>query len=404
LNVPPPIVDSTRRGTEKNMTVRVGILTFHAANNFGAVLQTYATCRALEEFGCEPCVIDYRPSYFAAPPRPAGRRLLSMPTKVLRKLREGSFRTALGNVLRNRRFARFRRDFLPTTARVYWNAEQLRADPPDVDVCVCGSDQIWNVRLTDGRLDPSLFLDFAPRGVRRVAYAPSIGGFVFPEEYREAITALLKEFAALSGRENDLCTIIKQLAGRDAPMVLDPSLLVADYSPAIREPMRPPKRYIAVYPLDYSQPFVDSVQRVKTLLRLPVVNIGARPLPGADANRNSLGPSEWLGWMRRATFVCTNSFHGTAYSIILRRDFVTCPYLAHPVANARLATLLGQFGLGGRYIANAGELTDRTAAVQPVDYAAAEPLLQAAISRSRAYLKDAVLAARDATPERPSTA
>jgi hypothetical protein len=377
------------------MGLRVGILTFHAANNFGAVLQTYATCRALKELGFVPQVIDYRPCYSADSPPAPQSRFLQLPLKVLRKLRDRRLLASVGNVLRNRRFERFRRRFLPTTTRVYSSAEQLRATPPDVDVCVCGSDQIWNSRLTGGQLDPTLFLDFAPRGVRRVAYAPSIGGVIFPDDWREPIAALLREFAALSGRESDICTIIKQLVGRDAPLVVDPSMLVADYSPAIIEPHRGPKRYIAVYPLDYSQPFVNSVQRVRNVLSLPVVNIGTQPLPGADINRNCLGPSEWLGWLRRATFVCTNSFHGTTYSIIFRRDFVTCPYLTHPAANARLTTLLAQCDLKGRFVADAGQLTGGSVAIGPVDYDAAEPLLQAAIARSRRYLQDAVFGNHD---------
>lgn len=383
--------------------MRVGILTFHAANGFGAVLQTYAMCRTLEELGCVPCIIDYRPAFFSSPPQSAGQRLLWTSKKVLQKLWQRRLWTALGNVLRRRQFDRFRRDFLPTTDRVYWNAEELRADPPDVDVCVCGSDQIWNLNFWDGRVNPSFFLDFAPRGIRRVAYAPSIGGVVFPENCREAIAALLNEFAALSGRENDIVAVIKQLTGRDAPMVLDPSLLVADYSPVMRRPKRPPKRYIAVYPLDYSQQFVDCVQRVKTLLRLPVVNIGAKHLPGADIQHNTLGPSEWLGWMRDASFVCTNSFHGTAYSLIFRRNFLAFSFLIHPVANARMENILEQVGLSERFLTDAAQMTERSPCLQPVDYGAVEPLLQAAVSKSRNFLRDAVFADRDSTRERFST-
>jgi hypothetical protein len=385
--------------------MRVGILTFHAADSCGAVLQTYALCRTLEEFGCSPRVIDYRPAFISMPPKPLRQRPLEILEKVLRKLRHRQLGTALKSVLRRRRFARFRRDFLPTTDRVYWNIEELRADPPDVDVCVCGSDQIWNLKPFGERLDldSSFFLDFAPPGVRRVAYAPSIGGVAFPEDLHDKIAILLNKFSALSGRENDVCALMKQLTGREAPTVLDPSLLIADYSAAIRKPKRPPKRYIAAYPLDYSQPFVECVQRAKTLLHLPVVNIGSRHLPGADINRNCLGPSEWLGWMRDASFVCTNSFHGTAYSLIFRRNFIAFSFLLRPVSNARIQGILEQVGLSKRFLIDAAQMTERSPCIQPVDYGPVEPLLQAAVSKSRNYLRDAVFADCDSTRERFST-
>lgn len=188
------------------MAPRVGILTFHAANSCGAVLQAYALCRTLEELGCSPCVIDYRPTFISSRPTPLRRRPLGIVKKVLRKLRQGELAETLKGRLRSRRYESFRRDFLPTTDRAYWSIEELRADPPDVDVCVCGSDQIWNLNLLGERLDldPTFFLDFAPPGVRRVAYAPSMGGVAFPEDVRGEIAALLQKFSALSGRENDV--------------------------------------------------------------------------------------------------------------------------------------------------------------------------------------------------------
>lgn len=99
----------------------VGILTFHAANNCGAVLQTYALCRTLEEFGCAPCVINYRPKFISMPPKPLKQHPLRIPEKVLRKLRQRQLGTALKSVVQRGRFDRFRRDFLSTTNRVYWN-------------------------------------------------------------------------------------------------------------------------------------------------------------------------------------------------------------------------------------------------------------------------------------------
>ncbi len=188
---------------------------------------------------------------------------------------------------------------------------------------------------------------------------------------------------------------MKQLTGRDAPTVLDPSLLIDDYSAVIRKPKWPPRRYILAYPLDYSQPFVECVRRAKELLNLPVVNIGRDRLPGADVNRCSLGPSEWLGWMRDASFVCTNSFHGTAYSLLFRRNFVAFSFLRRPANNVRMQGILEQVGLSERFLADAAPLAEGGLCRRAVDYSKVVPLLQAAISRSRQYLKNALYATPD---------
>ncbi|MFZ1933034.1 MAG: polysaccharide pyruvyl transferase family protein [Thermoguttaceae bacterium] len=379
------------------MALRVGVLTFHCSNSCGAVLQAYAMCKTIEELGCSPCVIDYRPKFLSASPPPRSQRPLGILEKVWRKWHNRQFAEAWNNVVRDRRFERFRREFLPTTKRTYWNIEELRADPPGVDVCVCGSDQIWNLNLFGERLglDPTFFLDFVPPAVRRVAYAPSLGGVAFPQDVRDEVAVLLKKFSALSGRENDVGALVKQLTGRDAPTVLDPSLLIDDYSAVIRKPKWPPRRYILAYPLDYSQPFVECVRRAKELLNLPVVNIGRDRLPGADVNRCSLGPSEWLGWMRDASFVCTNSFHGTAYSLLFRRNFVAFSFLRRPANNVRMQGILEQVGLSERFLADAAPLAEGGLCRRAVDYSKVVPLLQAAISRSRQYLKNALYATPD---------
>ncbi len=354
--------------------MRVGILTFHAVDNFGAVLQTYALCQTLKSLKCEPCVIDYHQEFLARNSKRLGYRPLTIARNALRKWR----------------YRRFRKMFIPTTDRIYRSREELLANPPDVDVCVCGSDQIWNVGLLGGRLDTSFFLDFVPEGVRRVAYAPSMGGDVFPDVLHGEIARLLNGFDAIAVREKELCAIIKQMTGRDAPVVLDPSLLIEDYSAVIRKPRRSPGQCIVVYPMEYSRPFEEFVKKVQTLLKLPVVNIGKRSLSIADFNLNCLGPREWLGWMQTASFVCTNSFHGTAYAIIFKRNCAVFPHQKIPPQNARMKNLLEQVGLTDRFVANLSQLNNDSRCFQSIDYGAVVQLLQVAVLKSRNYLKDAI--------------
>ena len=361
------------------MATRVGILTFHHVPSFGAVLQAYALCRTLKELGCEACVIDYRPEYLVGPHRGLGRRPTSIVNSVIRKWR----------------FRRFRRRLIPTSNYVYRSEHDLRSHPPGLDAYVCGSDQVWNLRILEGRLDAGFFLSFAPDGARRIAYAPSLGDASFSGARREEAATVLSRFDALSAREETGRALIRETTGREAPLVLDPSLLIEDYSEAAKKPPSAPAQYILAYPLEYSPQFLDLVRRVQQRTQLPVVNVGTSRLPGAQRNCTCLGPSEWLGWMRGASFVCTNSFHGTAYSIIFRRNFVFVPLQWCSRLAERTQGLLEQMGLPQRFLADPTVADGVESCLQPVDYATAEPLLRAAIDKSRSYLRNAVFGQRE---------
>ena len=359
--------------------MRVGVMTFHAIANFGAVLQAYALCRALRELGCEAQVIDYQPEYLVGIYRHLGRR----PNVIL------------NNAIRRWRFARFRRAFIKTTRRIYRTEDDLRANPPDVDVLVCGSDQVWNLKVLQGRLDAGFFLDFLSDRTRRIAYAPSLGDMPFPGEVQGAVAKLLSRFHAVSIREEVHSDLIHSLTGRKPAHVLDPAFLVEDYSPVIKEPKGAPDRYLAVYPIEYCPEFNHFVRRLRDALDMPAVNIGMGPLPDVDYNCVRLGPSEWLGWMRRASFVCTNSFHGTAFSIIFQRDLACFPFHKRPGLTARIEGLLKQFHLHERLIANTAEISDSDVRLNPVDYRFFLPLLRGAISDSRRYLQNSIFAETD---------
>jgi hypothetical protein len=357
------------------MELRVGIVTFHAVNNFGAVLQAYALCRAIKELGCHAEVIDYQPGYLVRSYRCLGYRP----------------RSIFNNAVRRWRFDRFRKSFIATSERIYETEEQLRGSLPAVDVLVCGSDQVWNLKILRGRLDAGYFLTFSPSTIRRVAYAASLGDMPFPDERREDISKLLGGFYAISLREEIHSDLIFRWTGRRPDLVLDPCFLIREYDSVTREPGRPPARYLLVYPMEYSAEFTQCVHHLRDVLGLPVVNVGSESLPGADYNYTRLGPSEWLGWMRRASLVCTNSFHGTVFSIIFRRDFACVPYQGRTGLTVRIENLLKSLHLEERLISDSAEVTTSGGRLPPIDYKSVEPFLDRAISCSRGYLEKSIL-------------
>ena len=349
------------------MSRRVAVITFHHVLNYGAVLQSYALCRVLRDMGVEVRLINYRPETLWGWLRGFGRR----PSSILWSL------------VRRYRYARFGREWLPLTDRVWRTAEALRREPPEADAYICGSDQIWNCRILRG-LDESYFLGFVPEGSRRVAYAGSFGAMPVPAVHRDRAGELFRRFDRLSAREHFAVDEIASLCGREAVRVLDPSLLLsaADYATVAREP-RKSGPYVAVYAMERTEAFERFAERLSRLLGLPAVSVY-----GWREGSRTAGPREWLGWMRKAAFICTNSFHGTAFSLIHRKPFAVLRLKRAP--QNRLDDLLEPLGLAHRMVASPDELSVHSAVLNPIDYAAVTPHLDAAVARSRAYLQEAV--------------
>lgn len=306
---------------------KVGILTFHCANNYGAVLQAYGLSKAVEAMGHSVEVLDYRP----LPARRAYGRWTRNPLKLL------------PSAVTRHRFHQFRQKYLPLSSRAYLTIDDLRRYTTEVDYVICGSDQVWNITLYAG-YDPAFFLDFRERSVpQRISYAASFGDAHDFGDHQQQIRDLLSRFDRLSVRDLKSQDILRELTGRTAPHVLDPSFLT-DYGPIT--PQRIFKHpYILAYFYGTSDFGIGVVRTLRERLGMPVVSVHSS-LDGAMMLR-SAGPLQWLSLMHHAEFVCTNSFHGTCFSLINKREFVTLPIAR---GQSRLEDILQTVGLKDRLV------------------------------------------------------
>jgi len=290
------------------------------------------------------------------------------------------------NVQRQRHYDRFRQSFLRrpngvlefrAVARRPAQAGRLRLrQRSDLELRLTAGD--WTEPVS--RLPPT--------GVRRVAYAAEHRRLHVPEDSREAIVSLLREFNALSGRESDVCELVGQLVGGDPPWSSTRrcwSRIIPRRSSGRNELRRVHRRL--------SAGLLAIVRRERAegqgVARFAGGQHRHAAVAGRRRERTSLGRvSGWGGCGMRRSSAPIHFTNGVFDHLPSR--FRDLPYMIHPVANVRLATLLQQFGLSARFAADAEQLTEGSPAVQPVDYAAAEPLLRAAIAKSRDYLRDAV--------------
>lgn len=332
--------------------LKVDIITFHFVNNFGGALQAYALQKTISEcFGAECEVIDYKNWFITFTDT---IRLLPITTN-LKEIAAG-FKTM------GLRFERVRmfRDFVLRTCkltRLYRNYLTLKFDPPVADKYVCGSDQIWNPILTMG-VSRGYFLRFVAEKHNRIAYAPSFGTDRIPNLYKKIIKKYLKGIGYLSVRESSGQMMIRQLTGSRAEQLIDPIFLLEKWEwEKLGNNPRNGEDYILLYIMQRDMKVYEYARKIKEKLKVKLIEISRYGYnPGfVDECLINVGPAEFLGLFRDARYICTNSYHGLAYSIIFEKEFCLIPCKRFKARINNLLRLL-RIETGNEYICE-GRLT-----------------------------------------------
>ena len=363
--------------------MKAGLVTFYHIHHYGALLQAAATERAVESLGGACEIIDYYVNQ--------NNDLFRKPTGV--GSAAADVHTALHyKALRDRyqRFERFSKDHLRISGHRFESLEELRSAELPYDLILSGSDQIWNPKIfPDGRFDPVFFGAFSTR--RKIAYAPSFGVPHIPEGMEEELRSYLEQFSHISARERQGREIVKEITGKDVPVVLDPTLLLtAEQWSAMAAPLDRSGGYILCYCISKPGALAPYIQRLAEETGLPVVQLcGIRQKvhPKAACVLDA-GPSEFLGLFQNASYVCTNSFHGTVFSVQFQKPFFTAvapSELAAP-ESSRTFSILSRLGLTERIIG-----TGATAGLDDtIDWADVDRRLRAARQSSLDYLRAAL--------------
>jgi hypothetical protein len=389
---------------------RVAIITLHYVDNHGGVLLAYGLQEAINRLGYDAEIIDYDPtqlpSRFGHLVRTTARRLAKAPAYFFRpraalgRLVSGSGRLpslhphkSIG--LRAQRFEEFRRRHIKLTKGRWRSPDQLKHSPPIFDAYICGSDQIWNPFMcrpdSVPGFDPAYFLHFAPIP-KRIAYAPSIAIPVIPKDLIADFVRLASGIKRLSCREKPGADTITRLCGRRVNWVADPVLLssAAEWQAVAGSATLDP--YLLCYFLGPGEACRAFAKRVARKHRLPVKIISAieqdvEELGAEDVS--SIGPAEFLSLIMGAACVCTDSFHGTLFSIIFERPFFVLERPASKAMASRIHSILGKLGLSAQL--RLGD--DRLPLDLPIDYEEARSKLKAYRTESLEYLREALAGA-----------
>ena len=375
---------------EKNR-YKTGLITYHAAYNFGSVLQAYATQKTLEKLGCPNEIVDYRTqsqtdwyhkdfSWKAGPLN----WITTFGFNFMRKARR----------IRREKFERFITNYLTLSPRRYTTYEELRKEPFEYDILISGSDQIWNIGCGEFRNEPKesilpYFLDFAnPK--KKIAYASSIGGQ--PLNNIKKYAPYLLQFDALSTREPSGARIIGKAANRDIEVVVDPTWLLTRKDWQIEGVYTPKTKrgYILWYTL-YMFPW-----KMKKWLKVikafaarhnldvycisPLVYCRDKEVHWID----DAGPIDFLSYMMNASCVITNTFHGTIFPMNFNVPFFSC----NAAVGSRQGQMLALCNLEGRVINSPMELCEITD--YSCDFTEANITIEKMRRESVGYLKNAL--------------
>lgn len=315
--------------------MKTGVITFHSAHNYGATLQAWALQKALKKLGQQPCIVNYHPQvidrlYAVSPLDTVKKRLQYLTKKQVRKRRKKL-------KIKYEKYSEFLRGHFEF-AGDYTTYEELEKNPPGLDCYIAGSDQVWNVDHTGG-YDPAYLLEFAEKGSRRISYAASIGRERFPAQYRTFFAKALQKFDAISVREESASGAVLEVTGKTPAVVIDPTLLLSreEYD-EIKVPSKRAERYILVYMMETNRKLIQLADSISLATGLPVI----QRKPG-KLFKNELDsfythtPGEFLGEIEKAEYVITNSFHGTVFSVIYERPFIS---MLHSQTGSRTVDLL----------------------------------------------------------------
>lgn len=318
---------------------KTAILTFHDSDNFGSVLQSYATASFLNNNGIECDILDLR--------KPEVEELYSIfkPLNCKTNLASNAYNALYYGVLKKRKrvFEDFRKKYLPLSKERYTGLDDIEQKNPDYTSYIVGSDQVWNVGIVD--FDMAYLLPFA-NGAKRIAYAASGIKGCQDEDFR-MMKPYLDKFDLITVRENKSATLFKENINIEAKTVLDPVFLIdRNHWESLAAERLYDEPYMFCYfaggVVEEFEYYTRRLAKERGLKRVLVMPFWRNIFHNGIMNFSS-GPLEFLSLVKNADIVCTNSFHAAAFSVILNKPFVVGTN--SPGCDERINTLLSRFDL-----------------------------------------------------------
>ena len=372
---------------------KIGVITVHRNVNYGANLQAFASARFLSNSGFNAEVVDYLPknldkdnylfSWLKSSWDNDENRSFSHRLKLFLAL----LLSAPDKNKKLKAFYKFREQRCDKSPKYNSLNEVIKADYIDI---VCGSDQIWNPDITEG-INPIYFGDI-PGVKNKVSYAASMGRSEYSPVDEQKAASLIKNLDYVSVREAKSVDYIEKISGKKVSCVCDPVFLLekSEYI-KIAKPIKIKKPYLLVYSVVGNDAMLNAALEFAKENNLTVVEIcQSKNRKRKHIQLSAASPEEFLGAILNAEYVVTNSFHGTAFSIIFEKDFYV---FDNKGRGSRITDLLTKAGLLD--CMTEGEIHQNN----PIDYNEVKENLKEYIEHSKTFLLTALNANKTLTTE-----
>lgn len=314
-----------------------GIITFHESRNYGAVLQAYALQQKMSQIIPQTEIINYQ--------NPEIAEVIKL-WKVNGKGPKAYIHAMLSFVFRYRKrsaFNKYMKKYMKLSPKA--DRKNIASIASDYDVLITGSDQVWHTGLTGN--DGIYFLDFAKPHQQKIAYAASFGDkrIELDNDKKE----LLKKFDLITLRENLMLDEVQEISGKKAELCCDPTLLISSEQWKDHASKKlTDKPYVFMFMIDESKELAEYAANVAKEKGLALIS----NKNDFSFFRNSM-PNDFLSWVLNAEYVVTNSFHGTVFSLLFGKKFVSHTFTASGTSKKRIIQLLETVGLSHRNTRNA---------------------------------------------------
>lgn len=327
--------------------VRVGILTyFWKSTNYGGILQSYALCKTINDMddniSAEQICYDYDSSITKQfNIKEVIKRILSIFFKKYR------YKT---NKKKESTFLEFITKYVPHSVNEY-QCNNTCSLNNIYDYFITGSDQVWNPIS----MDSNFFLEFVNKGKRKISYAASIGADDVDKEKLSNIVNKLKNYNAISVREESAKEMLENEGIKNVKLMIDPVFLqnIEQWDNLIEDVITKSQEYIFVYILSGNNNIRKKIYDFAREKNLIIMDFSPLQLLKDNCiDCSSYGPKEFVAYIKYCNFCCTDSFHCTAFSLMYERKFVVFSRenKKNITANGRLFTLLNYVGMNNRVI------------------------------------------------------
>ena len=355
---------------------KIGVLTFHNPINYGGILQAYALQTFLKKnnFDCE--IINYNSMHI----KRSNSLIFNQGKKTSTKTIIKNLITIIPNVVRKKNYNKFIRRNLYLSERIE-KKDFVSYCNNNYESIIVGSDQVWNVDITKDEKDIYFLKNIQ---CNKNSYAASAG-----TDSKENIDAILnntKKFNNISIREESTCKILRD-KGVNVEQNVDPVILLkseewSKFSYNIKDKNK--SGYILLYILEENKNIKKIAEKIKDIYKIDKIKTFSKKKYGIKKIKSigTSGPKEFLNAFYNSKVVLTNSFHGTVFSIIFKKDF----YVLLPNKRSeRIVSILRLFGLENRIVSNINDIS--RIYLEGIDYENVDKMLQAERSKTLKYLK-----------------